>query len=261
MSAMKHCNRYGCLLALGLVLACSGARRYYLNAELPKLEGNRFLLVAPGPWSEVPAFVSDTASAPDDLVLPTLKALMDLPGAADACDPNTGQPRPDAAEYCVALYRTPEDWRVSWPIRNVVKSSAECLPPLGGVDDADFGRDLPIFGYAHNHPCATGISGKDLTVWPRVKSEEGAWVMVAYGTAPSGRLARDSRGQLIPAWGWLATGHRSAPVFYKWNQAGNVFRWDNEKRRWQFHANCRPQPPSTFRPQGSPPQCSPEPRP
>lgn len=261
MHAMRPGNRYGCLLALGLVLACSGARRYYSHAELPKLEGESALAVVPGPWPEVPTLVSDTAHVPDDLVLPALQALMDLPGAADACDPNTGRPRPDAAEYCVALYRTPEDWRVSWPIRNVLQSSNSCRPPWGGVEDADFGRDLPVFGYAHNHPCATGLSGPDLAVWPLVKSEEGAWVMVAYATTPSGKLARDSQGQLIPAWGWLATGHRGAPRFYKWNQAGTVFRWDGERRRWQFHANCRPQPPSTFRPQGVAPDCSPAPQP
>jgi hypothetical protein len=258
---MKRGNRHGVLLTVALALACSGARRFYSHAELPKLEGDPALAVVPGPWPQVPTVVADTAEVPDDLVLPTLMALMDLPGAADACDPNTGRHRPEAAEYCVALYRTPEDWRVSWPIRNVAEASAACLPPWGGVEDADFGRDLPVFGYAHNHPCASGISSQDLTVWPLVKSDEATWVMVAYGTTPGGKLARDSRGQLIPAWGWLATGPRSAPRFYKWNQAGTVFLWDGESQRWQFHANCRPRPTSTFRPQGAPPDCSPaEPR-
>ena len=41
--------------------------------------------------------------------------------------------------------------------------------------------------------------------------------------------------------------------------AGKVFRWDGEALRWQFHADCRPRPPSTFRPQGTPPDCSPAP--
>lgn len=258
---MKHGHRHAALAILVLSLACTGARRYYSKAELPRLEGSDSLVVAPGPWPEVPAVVADTANVPDDLVLPTLTALMELPSAADACDANTGRPRPDASEYCVAIYRTPEDWRVSWPIRNVVKSSSSCTPPLGGVDDADFGRDLPVFGYAHNHPCATGVSSRDLAVWPLVKSEDGVWVIVAYGTSPSGKLARDSRGQLIPAWGWLATGQRSAPRFYKWNQAGDVFRWDGGKKRWQFQATCRSQPPSAFRPQGAPPECAPEPLP
>lgn len=250
----------GWLFALAFfVVGCSGARRYYSHAELPKLEGNHALSVVPGPWPEVPAVVADTASVPDDLVLPALMALMELPGALDACDPNTGRPRPDAVEYCAAIYRTPEDWRVSWPVRDVTQASSACRPPWGGVDDADFGRELPVFGYAHNHPCGSGISSQDLSVWPLVKSDEGGWVLVAYGTTPSGRLARDSRGELIPAWGWLVTGHRGAPRFYKWNQTGKVFRWHDETRRWEFHADCRPRASSTFRPQGALPDCTPAP--
>ena len=242
---------------MGFGLACSDARRYYSHAELPKLEDNALLSVAPGPWPLVPTVISDAASIPDDLVLPTLTALMDLPGASEACDPNTGRPRPDAAEYCVAVYRTPEDWRVSWPIHNVAASSNACLPPYGGVDDADFGRDLPVFGYAHNHPCAADVSSKDLTVWPAMKAGEAAWVMVAYGATPGGRLARDSRGELVPAWGWLATGHRSAQRFYKWNRAGEVFKWDGVKRQWRFTATCHPVSPGLFNPRGAPPDCSP----
>jgi hypothetical protein len=252
------CGKRLCLFTLGLALACSGPRRYYVHAELLKLEDNSLLGVAPGPWPQVPAVIADAGSMPDDLVLPTLTALMDLPGASEACDPNTGRPRPDAAEYCVAVYRTPEDWRVSWPIRNVAGASDSCWPPYGGVNDEDFGRDLPVFGFAHNHPCAGNLSSKDLTAWPAVKTSEGAWVMVTYGATPSGRLARNSRGALVPAWGWLATGHRSAPRFYKWNRAGEVFKWDAVRQHWQFTATCRPGSPSVFRPQGTPPKCTPE---
>ncbi len=258
---MKRGTLPACLLSMALVLACSGARRYYLHSELTSLDGNSFLAVAPGPWPDVPTVLTGTASVPDDLVLPTLRALMALPGAAEACEPSTGQPRFDATEYCVAIYRTPEGWRVSWPIRNVVESSGSCSPPFGGVNDEDFGKDLPIFGYAHNHPCGTDISSKDLAVWPMVKSNEGLWVMVAYGTTPSGRLARDSEGQPVPAWGWLATGPRSAPHFYKWNPAGEVFSWNDGAQRWQFHATCRPRQPGSIRPRGSPPDCSSAPRP
>lgn len=110
---MKCGTRYACLALLGLGLACTGTRRYYSNAELPRLDDNDALIVAPGPWPEVPAVIVDSANVSDDLVLPTLTALMELPGAADACDSSTGRPRPDASEYCVAIYRTPEDWRVS----------------------------------------------------------------------------------------------------------------------------------------------------
>lgn len=255
---MKCGMRWLCLLSSGLVLACSGSRRYYAHAELPKLEDNPLLGVAPGPWPQVPTVIADATNVPDDVVLPTLTALMDLPGASESCDPSTGRPRPDAAEYCVAVYRTPEDWRVSWPVRNTAGASDACSPPYGGVDDADFGKDLPVFGFAHNHPCSSRFSSKDLTVWPAVKSDEGAWVMVSYGATPGGRLARDSKGELIPAWGWLATGHRNEPRFFKWNRAGEVFRWDGVKRQWQFAATCRPGSPSVLKPQGTPPKCDPE---
>ncbi|WP_244224418.1 hypothetical protein [Corallococcus sicarius] len=246
---------------LMLALACASPRRYFLRSELPILEGRFDLAVAPGPWvhENVPIVVSDAASVPDDLVLPTLRSLMALPGASDACDANTGSPRPDAAEYCVALYRTPQDWRVSWPIRNLLKEQNACQPPFGGVDDESFGRDVPVIGFAHNHPCGTRMSSQDLKQFPALKMESGLWTMVSYAASPSGRLARDSRNQLIPAWAWLATGHKDAPRFYKWNPAGEVFQWNEDKHHWEFQATCHPREASGMRsPRTLLPQCSPE---
>lgn len=257
---MTHLKGHGFWALLSLALACASPRAYYLHTELPKLEGNADLAIAPGPWDHeaVPSVLSEAASVPDDLVLPALKALMGLPGGVDACDPNTGHPRRDAAEYCVAFYRTPEDWRVSWPIRNLTNELGSCQPPFGGVDDEDFGRELPVFGFAHNHPCGTRMSSPDLGGFPHAKSE-GVWMMVAYGVTPSGKLARDSRGELIPAWHWLATGHADEPRFYKWNQAGAVFRWSEQKSGWEFQANCEPQVSSGMRgPRHLRPRCQPE---
>lgn len=175
------------LLLLGVAVACTSPRRFYLHSELPKVDDDPDLAVAPGPWKVegVSAVLADSATVPDDLVLATLTSLMSLPGATDACDPNTGRPRPDAAEYCVALYRTPDDWRVSWPVRSLTGARSSCQPPFGGVDDEDFGRDLPIFGFAHNHPCGTNVSTPDLSVFPMVRSGDGLWMMVAYGATPS----------------------------------------------------------------------------
>ncbi|RKG97237.1 hypothetical protein D7V97_34580 [Corallococcus sp. CA053C] len=241
--------------SLGVACASSGARRFYASSELSRREGLEGLTIAPGPWPEIPAVLTHASVVPDDLIIPTLHALLALPGAVDACDASTGRPRPEASEYCVAIYRTPSDWRVSWPVRNTVKSAGSCHPPFGGVDDADYGNDLPVLGYAHNHPCASDVSNQDLSTWPMVKSE-GAWVVVAYGTTPGGRLARDERGQVIPAWGWLATGHRDAPRFYKWNQEGQVYRWDGGRKQWNFQARCTPRPSSMFRPEGVLPDCS-----
>lgn len=256
---MKPLVRHGGWATLVLALACTSPRLYYLRTELPTLEQEPGLTVAPGPWKHenVPVVVSDTASIPDDLVLPMLKALMALPGAADACDPNTGYPRPDATEYCIALYRTPQDWRVSWPIRSLTGEQSLCNPPFGGVEDEDFGRDLPVLGFAHNHPCGTNMSGPDLAIFPMVKSGEGVWMMVAYGATPSGRLVRDTRGELIPAWHWLATGRGDAPRFYKWNATGEVFMWREETKRWEFQATCQPQPSSILSPRALPPRCTP----
>jgi hypothetical protein len=112
---MKDPVGYALASVLVLAFACAAPRRYYVRAELPILDGIPELAVVPGPWRHegVPVVVSDTPHVPDDLVLPVLKALMALPGAADACDPSTGRARPDASEYCVALYRSPHDWRVS----------------------------------------------------------------------------------------------------------------------------------------------------
>jgi hypothetical protein len=244
-------------MLLVLTLACTNARLYYLHTELPKLVGDSNLAVGPGPWPVVPAVLAAPDSVPDALVLPTLKALMALPGAMDSCDAS-GQPLPHASEYCVALYRTPEDWRVTWPIRMPVDEENTCKPPFGGVEDVDFGRGLPVFGYAHNHPCGLFASSKDLTIFPVTKSPEEVWVFVGYATAPNGEPARDAQGQLISAWGWLATGTRDNPRFYRWNPAGEVFRWNEGANRWEFQAACQPQPRSVRNRKALPPRCAPE---
>jgi|GEM_PF-1946287 len=243
---------------LCLALACTSTRLYYVQGELPTLEGDKNLMVGLGPWPSVPAVVADTADVPDDLVLPTLKALMTLPGAADSCALE-GRPRADATEYCVAIYKTPQDWRVTWPIRKLVDAHSACKPPFGGVDDADFGRNMIVFGYAHNHPCGLFASSADLMRFPAVRTPEGAWVMVGYAMTPNGEPALDAQGQRIQAWAWLATGHLEEPRFYKWNPAGEVFRWREDKKHWEFQAICQPQSSSILSPdQAIPPQCSPE---
>jgi len=259
MDSTRHHLRRIWLTALALGLACTRPRQYFVHSELPRLEKHPLLVVAPGPWKheDVPVVLASADRVPDDLVLPTLKNLMKLPGAADACDPNTGRPRPDATEYCVAVYKTPEDWRASWPIRNLVGELGLCDPPFGGVEDEDFGRDLPVIGFAHNHPCGTSMSSQDLNVFPVMKAGEGSWMMVEYAVAPSGKPARDSRGNPIPAWAWLATGHVNEPLFYKWNLSGEVFRWSEPTKGWEFLATCVPQEPGTLSTTIPPPKCSP----
>ncbi|NOJ92793.1 hypothetical protein HMI51_07585 [Corallococcus coralloides] len=249
------------LLTLGVMLACaSSSRLYYLRTELPLLDDDPQLAVVPGPWKhpDVPIVLSNAATIPDDLVLPALKALMALPGAVDACDPNTRRQRRDAVEYCVSIYKTPQDWRVSWPIRSFVGEEDGCRPAYGGVDDEEFGPDVPIFGFAHNHPCGTPVSSRDLKVFPAMRLEQGGWVVVTYGATPSGKLIKDSRGELVPAWGWLATGHRDSPRFYKWNQAGRMYRWHEQRRDWELVSTCQPgTPPGPLSPRGGPPECIP----
>lgn len=244
-----------------LVVSCASthSRRYFLSSELPRLEGNARLMVAPGPWEhpDVPVVYGEMGAVPDDLVLPALKAMMVLPGAADACDANTGQPRPDATEYCLAIYRTPKDWRVSWPVRKQMGERGACQPPLGGVADQDSGSDMPIFGFAHNHPCGTDMSSADLLVFPAVKVGEARWTMIEYAVSPAGSPARDARGQPIPAWAWLVAGHAESLRFLKWNFAGEVFRWSGSERQWRFEARCEPAPPRNLGSTLPPPKCYP----
>lgn len=122
-------QRFGFTVAcLGIACASSGARRFYVASELSTQDGLEGLTIAPGPWPEIPAVLTQSALVPDDLVIPTLQALLELPGAVDACDANTGRPRPEASEYCVALYRTPSDWRVSWPVRNTLQRGSRQEP-------------------------------------------------------------------------------------------------------------------------------------
>ncbi|MCK8498874.1 hypothetical protein [Myxococcus fulvus] len=259
----RNINANVCLnggLLLTFILACAPARRYFSSSELATLDNRDILRVAPGPWEHdaVPTVYSNATDVPDDLIIPALATLMTLPGATDACDPSTGRPRADAAEYCLAVYRTPEDWRVSWPIRNLTGERSACTPPFGGVEDKDFGRQLPVFGFAHNHPCGTNMSSSDLRVSPAMKSPEGQWTMVEYAVAPDGSPARDARGQLVPVWAWLATGSSARPRIYKWNPLGEVFRWNAAAKRWYFQATCEPQRPGNLSTTLPPPRCVPE---
>lgn len=235
--------RLGLLLALGIVAACSSKRMYYMYSELRKRENIDELGIVPGPWinENVPIVMANTAEAPDDLVMPLLRELMRLPGAMDACDPLTDRPRPDAVEYCTAIYKTPKDWRASWPVRSLTGQRNSCQNPFGGVDDADFGDDVAISGFAHNHTCGNRMSSPDLVTFPYLKTGEGVWVMIVYATSPSGKLVRDSKGQLIPAWAWLATGHAGNLRFYKWNRKGETYRWNEDGRKWEYQATCVPQ--------------------
>ena len=114
-----------------------------------------------------------------------------------------------------------------------------------------------MFGYAHNHPCGLFASSSDLQNFPVTRTPEGAWVIVGYGMAPNGEPARDSRGQVIAAWGWLATGHRDEPRFYKWSPAGEVFRWNEDRTQWEFQATCTPQFSASLS-QTLPPKCAPD---
>jgi hypothetical protein len=83
--------------------------------------------------------------------------------------------------------------------------------------------------------------------------------VVGYGTTPSGEVVLDSFGERIPAWAWLATGPRDAPRFYKWNREGEVFRWSEDKKQWEFQAVCKPQASGRIiDDQVLPPKCSPE---
>jgi hypothetical protein len=258
-SLARRSSQQLALAVFALALACSGRRLFYVTSELPKLKDNPELelIIGPGPWPEVPPVFSDQDSVPDGLVLPTLKALMALPGAADACDA-AGHPRPDAAEYCVALYKTPQDWRVTWPIRKLMEAHSSCKPPFGGIEDMSYGRGLPVFGYAHNHTCGLFASSTDLGRFPAMKSPEGIWVFVSYATSSNGEPALDLQGQLIPAWHWLATGHADNPRFYKWNAKGEVFRWSEDAKQWSFKAICKSQSSTLVSRQPLPPQCAPE---
>lgn len=239
-----------------LSLSCTSPRLYYLQSELPSVEED--FAVGPGPWPQVPAVLSDEVTVPDSLVIPALQSLMTLPGAADSCD-LYGNPRPDAAEYCVALYKTPEDWRVTWPIRKLLSAHSSCNPPFGGVEDADFGKAVSVFGYAHNHTCGLFASSTDLRRFPARRTLEGAWVVVGFAMTSAGEPVRDAHGQPIQAWAWLATGHAPEPRFYKWNPAGEVFRWSESRKQWEFQAACKPQASTILRPdQVLPPRCSPE---
>ncbi len=252
-----------CILAASALLwACTGGRLFYLYSELPKRNGDALYAVAPGPWdhASVPIVHADTSHVPDELVIPTLKALMALPGAAVACEPTSGRPPSHATEYCLAIYRTAEDWRASWPVRSLVEQVSLCNPPYGGVEDEDFGREVSVIGFAHNHPCGRHMSSPDLGVFPINVRNAGrdVWELVVYAETPTGTLARNSKGELIPTWAWLATGHRDEPRFYKWNPEGAVFLWNEDRKAWEFRSRCEPQS-SAFNPEKAlKPRCSPE---
>jgi hypothetical protein len=92
-----------------------------------------------------------------------------------------------------------------------------------------------------------------------MKSPAGGWVLVSYAVSPEGQPARDAQGRMVPAWAWLATGHIDEPRFYKWNAAGEVFKWNEPTRTLEFQAVCKPRSSSVFYTgRALPPDCSPE---
>ena len=103
------------------------------------------------------------------------------------------------------------------------------------------------------------MSSPDLAKFPAMKTHDGVWMMVSYAASPSGELARDAHGQLIPAWAWLATGSKANPRFYKWNPEGEVFQWSDAPRHWEYKTTCQPQESSGMRtPRMLLPKCSPD---
>lgn len=254
--------RFAYMAALSLLLACMGRRLFYVHSELPKLNEDDFYAVTPGPWdnANVPIVYSEASDVPDDLVIPTLKALMALPGARVKCDPSSAKSPPHAAEYCLAIYKTPKDWRASWPVRSLVGEASMCDPPYGGVEDEDFGREIAVVGFAHNHPCGKHLSSPDLGVFPVNVRNAGkeVWELVVYAETPTGNLARNSNGELIPTSAWLATYHLDEPRFYKWDPEGSVFIWNEGSKEWEFRSRCEPQS-SAFNPKiALEPKCHPE---
>lgn len=244
-----------------LLFACMSRRLFYLHSELPKLEKDNLYAMAPGPWDNpnVPIITSDAAMIPDSLVISTLKALMRLPGAMVKCDLNVNQPPHYATEYCLALYKTPKDWRASWPVRSLLEESSLCEPPYGGVEDKDFGREVALIGFAHNHPCGKHMSSPDLGTFPvHIKNVGTAvWELLIYAETPAGILARSSQGAPIPTAAWLATYQLDEPLFYRWDFSGNVFVWSEARQEWEFRSKCTPQS-SAFNPDKAlKPSCNP----
>jgi len=134
-----------------------------------------------------------------------------------------------------------------------------CEPPYGGVEDEDFGREIAVVGFAHNHPCGRHMSSPDLGTFPIHIKNAGTevWELMVYAETPAGNLARNSKGELIPTSAWLATYHLDEPRFYKWDLQGNVFIWNEENQEWEFRSMCKPQS-SAFNPDKAlQPECNP----
>ena len=232
---------------LVVMVACSRPRDYVVPAELPVADpGRQKTIIVPGPWGKVPP-VKGGSSPPDALVIQALRALLTLPGAT-LCD--AGMPSVLSAEYCIAIYRTRDDWRVSRPLRNLVGEQRACNPPYGGVDDADHGRQTFVVGFAHNHSCNLPPSTQDLSIFP-VALIQGAWEVVQFATDFEGRPILIN-GNPVPVTSWLSTANGR---LLRWNVSGQVEEWNERKQQWYYLATC--EPPAPFARGYQPPRCAP----
>jgi len=244
------CNVRGLLsplLVMLMMAGCPGPRDYVLTSELPVADPARpKTIIVPGPWAKIPPGKGDL-TPPSAVLINALRTLLTLPGATH-CE--SGAPSVLSAEYCIAIYRTPDDWRVSRPVRNLVGEQRACDPPYGGVDDADYGRRTFVVGFAHNHMCNLAPSSKDLSVFP-VALIQGSWEAVQFATDIEGRPILVN-GQPIPVTSWLITANGR---ILRWNASGQVEEWHEDEQRWYYAATCEVPTQSIDRYQ--PPRCVP----
>lgn len=239
----------GLVLALSIWSAgCPAPRDDMVASNLPLADpANDRTRIVPGPWAKVDPMAGGP-TPPEVMVVQALRELLTLPGATH-CE--TGAPSALSAEYCTAIYRTPVDWRVSWPVRNLQREQSACTPPYGGVDDSAYGRATYVVGFAHNHPCDSLPSTNDISVFP-VALIQGAWEAVQFATDHEGKaLLLD--GKPIPIAGWLIT---PKGRIFRWDAGGQVDDWDAGGQQWRHIARCIAPEQSTLGYQ--PPRCTPQ---
>lgn len=239
----------GPLAIMFLLLAvCSSSHDYLVAANLPLVDpASDQTRIVPGPWVKIPP-VAGGITPPDVLVVEALKELLTLPGATH-CE--EGRPSALSAEYCVDIYRTPTDWRVAWPVRNLQNEQGACTPAFGGVDDVNYGRTTYVVGFAHNHPCDWPPSTDDFSVFPMALIQ-GAWEAVQFATDIEGKAILLD-GRPIPIASWLIT---PKGRIFRWNASLEVDEWANDAQQWHHVARCILPEQSTLGYQ--PPRCTPE---
>ncbi|ATB32593.1 hypothetical protein [Melittangium boletus] len=218
----------------------------------------RGMVVAKGPWSQVPAveMPAGDASIPITLLRDAADALLMLPGAK-VCDPAENRPLVGlSTEYCSTVYVAGGRESLSWRVTEPSQGNHSSCKPFFKVKDDDYpDSQVWVVGYIHNHPCASTPSSLDLGAWPTDSLDpyvSMAEVRLIPGN-PSPAIYKSTSIEMASA--LVAERQDGTRIFLRYFPTGEIQQWSDGRDHWVTLGTCVPREPDNHS-RGRVPQCS-----